>query len=158
LPLTSTAPAITTSSTVPSLAGTSAPGTAPSLVVPPIDATSGLYDSGTFDYGAPIFAGAFGDFPARLYKLVVPSGRDVTVTLNWNSAEDLGAYWFAADGVTEPEDLAPADDGGAGAHPEVVTNTFAPGTYLLAVVSFSATVPPWIGISLTSSATPPPAP
>ena len=156
LPLPSTAPAITTSSTVPSLAGTGAPGTAPALAVPPIGGVTALYDSGTFSYGAPIFGGAFGPFPSRLYRLVVPAGEDITVTLNWNSLEDLGVYWFAADGVTEPEELGPADDGGAGAHPEGVTNTFTAGTYLLAVVNFSATTPPWIGLKLETSATPPP--
>ena len=157
LPLPSSAPAITTSATVPSLAGTNTPGTAPALAVPAIGAVTALYDSGTFGYAAPIFGGAFGTFPSRLYRLVVPAGQDITVTLNWNSPEDLGVYWFAADGITEPA-LDPADDGGAGAHPEGVTNTFTAGTYLLAVVSFSATTAPWIGLKLESSATPPPAP
>jgi hypothetical protein len=158
LPLPSTAPTLTTSSTVPSLAGTGAPGTAPPLTVPAIDATTGLYDSGTFDYQAPIFGGAFGTFPSRLYRLVVPTGRDITVTLNWNTGEDLGVYWFATDGTTEPPELGPADAGGAGAHPESVTNTFAAGTYLLAVVNFGPATPPWIGIKLQSTTTPPPAP
>jgi hypothetical protein len=158
LPLPSTAPAITTSATVPSLAGTGTPGTAPALAVPPVGGVTALYDSGTFDYAAPILGGAFGTFPTRLYRLVVPAGEDITVTLNWNTGEDLGVYWFAADGVTEPAELAPADDGGAGAHPESATNTFAAGTYLLAVVNFGPATPPWIGLKLETSATPPPAP
>jgi hypothetical protein len=154
LPLPSTAAALTTSATVPSLAGTGTPGTAPPLVVPAIGGASALYDSGTFDYQAPILGGAFGTFPSRLYRLVVPTGRDITVTLNWNSAEDLGVYWFATDGTTEPPELGPADAGGGGAFPESATNTFAAGTYLLAVVSFGPATPPWLGILLQSAATP----
>jgi hypothetical protein len=66
-------------------------------------------------------------------------------------------YWFAADGVTDPG-FDPADDLGAAGHPESVTNTFTAGTYLLAVVNFSTTTPPWIGLKLETSATPPPTP
>jgi hypothetical protein len=152
--LPSQAPDIQVTDVVPSASGTDAPGTAPSLTVPAPGTASQFFDSGTYDYQAPIFGGAFGLFPARLYKLVVPSDRDITVTVNWSSDEDLGAYWFAADGTTEPPELAPADDGLAGGHPESVTNTFAAGTYLLAVVNFSATDPVSISINLTAPAAP----
>ena len=158
LPLPSTAPTVTTSATVPSLAGTGAPGTAPAIPVPGIGATTGLYDSGTYTYAAPIFGGAFGTFPARLYRLVVPTGRDITVTIDWTTPQDLGAYFFAADGTTEPAELGSADAGGGGAHPESVTNTFAAGTYLLAIVNFGPGDPAWVKIELNGAATPPPAP
>ncbi len=55
------------------LAGTGAPGTAPPLTVPPVGETSTFFDGGTYDYPAPIFGGAFGNFPARLYSFTVPT-------------------------------------------------------------------------------------
>jgi hypothetical protein len=139
---------LTVGATVTPLAGTGAPGTAPAIAVPAVGQTTALIDGGTYDYAAPIFGGAFGTFPARLYKLVVPTGRDITVTINWNSGEDLGGYWFAADGTTEPPTLVAADAGGGGAFPETSTSTFAAGTYLLAVVNFGPADPPFISIQL----------
>ena len=135
------------------LAGTDAPGTAPALVVAPAGETSTLYDGGTFDYGAPILGGAFGDFPARLYSFTVPADGDFTVSLDWGSAEDLGVYYFLPDGTTETGSAA--DAGGGGAHPETSTSTFTAGTYLMAVVNFSPTNPAFFSIQLTTE---PPAP
>lgn len=130
------------------LAGTDAPGTAPALVVAPSGETSTLYDGGTFDYGAPILGGAFGDFPARLYSFTVPADGGFTVTLDWGSAEDLGVYYFETDGTTETGSAA--DAGGGGAHPEASTSTFTAGTYLMAVVNFSPTNPPFFSIQFTT--------
>jgi hypothetical protein len=139
---------LTIGSTITPLAGTDAPGTAPSIAVPAIGETTALIDGGTYDYPAPIFGGAFGLFPSRLYKLVVPSGRDITVTITWGSGDDLGGYWFAADGTTEPPTLNAADAGGGGASPESSTSTFAAGTYLLAIVNFGPGDPPFFSIQL----------
>ncbi len=140
LTLPSSAGAVTWSSTVTPLNGTDDPATAPSIAVPAVGFSTLLTDAGSYDYGAPIFGGAFGLFPSRLYKVVVPSDRDITITLDWATNDDLGAYWFAADGTTEPG-FDPADDGGAGAHPETVTNTIPAGTYILAIVNFDVTSP-----------------
>ena len=139
---------LTVGTTFTPLAGTGAPGSAPSIAVPAVGETTGLIDGGTYDYGAPIFGGAFGLFPARLYKLVVPTGRDITVTINWASGDDLGGYWFASDGTTEPPELNAADAGGGGAFPESSTSTFAAGTYLLAIVNFGPGDPPFFSIQL----------
>ena len=139
---------VTVGATVTPLAGTDAPGTAPSIAVPAVGATTAIIDGGTYGYQAPIFGGAFGTFPSRLYKLTVPSGRNITVTINWNSGDDLGGYWFASDGTTEPPALNPADAGGGGAHPETSTSTFAAGTYLLAIVNFGPADPPFFSIQL----------
>jgi hypothetical protein len=79
----------------------------------------------------------------------------VTVTLNWASGDDLGVYWFAADGVTEPAGLNPADAGGGGATPESSTSTFAPGSYRLAVVNFGPGDPTFFSIRLDGAVTPP---
>jgi hypothetical protein len=132
------------------LAGTGAPGTAPELTVAPPGETSTLFDGGTFDYAAPIFGGAFGDFPSRLYRLTVPADGDFTVSQDWGSAEDLGVYYFLPDGTTETGSAA--DGGGGGAHPEASTSAFTAGTYLMAVVNFNATNPPFFSIQLTTEA------
>lgn len=150
LPATTT---VTTATTFTPKSGTDTPGGAPAIAVPAPGETTLLIDGGTYDYAAPIFGGAFGDFPARLYKFDVAAGEDVTVTLNWASGEDLGVYWFAADGTTEPAGLAPADDGGAGAHPESSTSTFAPGSYRLAVVNFSGSDPAYFSLRLDGAET-----
>ena len=128
----------------PPLEGTGDPTTAP-----PIDLNTVVFDAGTFDYQAPIFGGQFGLFPARLYKVVIPADADVTVTIDWPSDQDLGGYWFAEDGVTEPG-FDPADNGGAGAHPETVTNHMPAGTYLLAVVNFGEGDPPVFTIKVSN--------
>jgi len=134
----------------PPLEGTGSVATAPELPVPDVGSSTTTFDAGTFDYAAPIFGGQFGLFPARVYKLVVPTDRDITVTLDWPSDEDLGAYWFAADGTTEPG-FDPSDNGGEGDHPETATNTIPAGTYILAIVNFNATNPPVFTIKLDSN-------
>jgi hypothetical protein len=127
---------LTAGTTVPSQGGTGAVGTAPTISVP-----TTFFDSGTFDYAAPLFGTTF---PARLYKFTIPADGDYDVTLDWASGEDLGVYYFEADGSTEAG--TPADDNGAGGHPEGSTSTFAPGTYLMAIVNFSATDPAFFSI------------
>jgi hypothetical protein len=153
LPTTPLSLETTTELTVPPvvpLAGTDDPATAPPLSVPDEDGeTSFFFDGGTFDYGAPIFGGAFGEFPSRLYSFTIPADGDYTITIDWEGGvEDLGGYIFLPDGTTEPGN-APADAGGEGAHPESATSTFTAGEYRLAVVNFSATNPPSFTIQLT---------
>ena len=126
---------ITASSTITPLGGTDAPGTAPSMLIPGL-----LFDAGT--YG---FASANG--PARLYSFTIPADGDYDTTLDWASAEDLGAYFYQTDGATAAGD--PADAGGGGAHPETVTNTFTAGTYLVGVTNFSATDPVSFSLKIT---------
>ncbi len=128
------------------LAGTDAPGTAPALTVPEVGATSTLYDGGTFDYAAPLFGTTI---PARLYSFTIPADGDYTVSLDWaGGVEDMGVYFFESDGTTETGSAA--DAGGGGAHPETSTSTFTAGTYLMAVVNFSATNPAFISIQFTA--------
>jgi len=129
------------------IAGTDAPVTAPLIAVPAVGATTLLHDGGTFAYDAPLFGTTF---KARLYKLVVPTGRDIAVTLTWKTGEDLGVYWFLADGTTEAAGLNPADakGGGAAGSPESSTSTFAAGTFLLAVVTFDNEVLPLFQIKM----------
>jgi hypothetical protein len=141
---------VTVGAVVPQ-AGTGAPGTAPAVTIQAVGGSTVFFDGGTYDYPAPILAGAFGNFPARLYKFTVAAPTTLTVTLNWPSPEDLGIYYFLANGTTET--AAPADGASA---PESGTNTFVAGTYLIAIVNFAATNPAWFSLSVTTE--PPAAP
>jgi len=130
------------------LAGTGSPASAPALTIPAEGSTAVFFDGGTYDYGAPILGGQFGAFPSRLYKITVADSTTLTTTVDWPSPEDMGIYFFESNGTTETG--TPGDAGGGGAHPEATTNTFAPGTYLMAVVNFGDTNPPYIAISVTT--------
>jgi hypothetical protein len=130
------------------LAGTGSPGTAPAVTIAPEGGTTAFFDGGTYDYQAPILGGAFGTFPSRLYSITVADSTTLTTTVDWPSPEDLGIYFFESNGTTETG--APGDAGGGGAHPESTTNTFAPGTYLMAVVNFNATNPPYFALIVTT--------
>jgi hypothetical protein len=136
-----TVDAITASSTITPLAGTDAPGTAPALpLVPGL-----LVDAGPYGGSAELAPGQ--SFPTRWYSFTIAEDGDYDITLDWASAEDLGAYFFLPDGTTAAGD--PADAGGGGAHPETVTNTFTAGTYLVGVVNFSATDPASFSLKIT---------
>ncbi|MEO7136106.1 MAG: hypothetical protein ABI037_00140 [Gemmatimonadales bacterium] len=135
--------------TVTPLEGTESPATAPEITVPGAGGSVTVNDAGSFDYPAPIFGGAFGTFPSRLYKVVITGTFPLTVTLAWPTGQDLGAYWFNADGVGEPVAGNPADSGGGGASPEASTSTLPPGTYLLAVVNFGSGNPPVFQLTLS---------
>lgn len=145
--LSLTAPSIdpVTVAAVTPQAGTGSTSTAPTLTVAPPGGTTTFYDGGTYDYGAPLFDTSI---PARLYKFTVPADGDFTVTIDWTSPEDLGVYYFEADGSTETGSAA--DAGGGGAHPESSTSTFTAGTYFMAVVNFSGTNPPFYSIQFTT--------
>jgi hypothetical protein len=125
--------------------GTNSPASAPTLTLPaPGGPALAFFDGGTYDFSAP-------DGPARLYKFVVTAPVVLSTTVDWPSPEDLGLYFYAADAATAAGD--PADAGGGGAHPETVDNTFAPGTYYMAVINFNAptTNPPYYGIQITAA-------
>ncbi len=131
------------------LSGTGAPGSAPSITIGDVGTTTAFYDGGTFDYPAPIFEGAFGLFPSRLYKITVAAPTTLTVALDWPSPEDLGIYFFNADAVTETGD---AFDGSTA--PEGGDVTLAPGTYYMAIVNFNETNPPYFSLSVTTGEPP----
>jgi hypothetical protein len=141
---------VVTVGAVTPLAGTGSPGTAPAITIAPVGGTTLFFDGGTFDYQAPIFGGAFGTFPSRLYNITVSDSTTLTTTVDWPSPEDLGIYFFLADGVAEIG--SPGDAGAGGVHPETTTNTFAPGSYRMAIVNFNATNPPYFSLSITTEA------
>jgi hypothetical protein len=135
-------------------AGTGSTGTAPALTIAPGTSTT-FFDGGTYDYTAPlVFSGVAGTFPtpSRLYKITVPGpdSLSVTTTVDWPSPEDLGLYFFASNGTTLVGKAA--DNGGGGVHPETVTNTFGPGTYFMAVCNFSATLPAYFSLAVSTAA------
>jgi hypothetical protein len=80
---------------------------------------------------------------------VITGSFALTVTVDWPTGQDLGVYWFNADGVGEPAAGNPADAGGGGASPESSTSTVPAGTYLLAVVNFGAGNPPVFQLTLS---------
>jgi hypothetical protein len=139
--------AITVAAVTP-LEGTGTPATAPTITMPGPGGSTTINDAGTFDYAAPIFGGAFGLFPARLYKIVVPAPLALTVTVAWPTGQDLGVYYFAADGTTEPPEGNPADCCGAGVTPESSTSSLLAGTYILAVVNFGVGDPPVFSLTI----------
>jgi hypothetical protein len=128
------------------LAGTGSAASAPALTLAPEGSTTVFFDGGTYD--ASVSFGASGTFGARMYKITVADTTTLTTTVDWPSAEDLGIYLFQSNGTTAFG--AAGDDGAGGEHPESVTNTFPPGTYIMAIVNFNTTNPPYIGISVTT--------
>jgi hypothetical protein len=130
------------------LSGTESAAGAPPITIQPPGGSTLFFDGGTFDYQAPILGGQFGTFPARLYKITVADTTTLTTTVDWPSPEDLGIYFFQSNGTTETG--SPGDAGGGGAHPETTTNTFAPGTYLMAIVNFNATNPAYFALTITT--------
>ena len=149
LPLTSTAPAITTSSTVPALPGTGSTATAPPIPVPALDGTTGLYDAASFPadllgQGAPI---------DQVYRVVITTAGDYTFTLNWDGAADVDAYICAVADCSDADFFA-----ATAAHPEVGTLTLTPGTYYFVAELFAGDPPTWLSIKLEHTATPPAVP
>jgi hypothetical protein len=127
------------------LSGTDAPGTAPAVTIPAAGAASTVFfDGGTFDFLA------FGSVPSRLYKIVVADTTTLTTAVDWPSGQDMGVYFFLADGATPFG--TPGDGADPAQHPEVTTNTFAPGTYMMAILNFSTTDPPYFGLTITQPA------
>ena len=126
------------------LAGTSSPSTAPAITIQPPGGSTLFYDGGPFD------GTAFG-FPTRYYKITVADTTGLTTTVDWPSPEDLGLYFFLADGTTDFG--SPGDAGGGGAHPESTDNVFPPGTYIMAVINFNTTVPPYYALTITTDPT-----
>jgi hypothetical protein len=146
IPLTSTAPQITTSSTVPSLPGTSTTASAPTLPVPALDGTSGLYDAGTFG-GDLLDQGAAID---QVYRVVISQAGDYTFTVGWPNAADVDLFLCGVADCSDADFFAASAD-----NPETGTLTLAPGTYYLAAELFAGDPPPWLSFRIDHTATPP---
>lgn len=133
---------VTVSSTVNSLAGTAAPGTAPTVGVPPEGLSNVVYDKGTFT-GADLSTD--GGVGAQYYKLVVADSADYTFTTDWDDP--------ASDIDMELCSDATCSDGGTFLgtgidKPETATTTLLPGTYYFDVVLFGGAAPGVISLTV----------
>ncbi|MEO8089626.1 MAG: hypothetical protein ABI703_04955 [Gemmatimonadales bacterium] len=139
LPLTSTAPAIAVSATVPSLAGTGSAATAPALVLPAVGGTTGLYDAGSFQ------ADIFGTNVDQVYRIVAPGASSYRVTVDWDNAADVDVALCNDAACTTPNFAA-----GTANHPESAVYTFTgAGTNYLVLDLFAGAVPAWVSIKIT---------
>jgi len=132
---------VTVSSTVPALAGTNAPGSAPSIAIPAAGSSTIVFDAGTFT-GADISTD--GGVGAQYYKLDITEAGDYTFTVNWNSADDIDMELCS--------DVTCSDGGafiGAGnTIPETDTVTLEPGTYYFDAVLFAGAAPGWVSLRI----------
>ena len=126
LTLPSSAPPITVSATVPTLAGTGDPGTAPSVITPAEGFSSLLVD-------LPPFNGV--DFVDAYYEFVVTKEGVYTITMDWDIGDDVDLYVCPAAGVATFDcDFTAA----TGAHPEIADYALTPGTYYIVADDFAA--------------------
>jgi hypothetical protein len=126
LTLPSTAPPITVSATVPTLAGTGDPGTAPSVITPDEGFSSLLVD-------LPPFNGV--DFVDAYYEFVVTEAGVYTITMNWDIGDDVDLLVCpAATVATFGCDFTAA----TGDHPESADFALDPGTYYIVADDFGA--------------------
>src|SRR5918995_107908 len=126
LTLPSTAPPITVSATVPTLAGTGDPSTAPSVLTPDEGFSSLLVD-------LPPFNGV--DIVDAYYEFVVTEAGDYTITMDWDIGDDVDLFFCPAAGVSTFDcdfQAATAD------HPEVGVYSLTPGTYYIVADDFAA--------------------
>jgi hypothetical protein len=104
--------------TVPTLAGSDAEGTAPTVSTPNVGETSSIYD-------APDYAASVDHF----YKLVVGTAGDYTITYNWTVGSDIDLFVC-------PAPIAPGFancdfTAATGNQPESATYSLTPGTYII---------------------------
>jgi hypothetical protein len=126
LTLPSSAPPVTVSSVVPTLAGTTDPGTAPTVLTPDEGFSSALSD-------LPPFNGA--DIVDAYYEFVVTEAGDYTITMNWDIGDDLDMYLCPAAGVATFDcDFQAA----LANHPEIGVYSLTPGTYYIVADDFAA--------------------
>jgi hypothetical protein len=125
---------LTISATVPAMAGTDDPATAPEITSPPPGGSGGFFDAGTF--GAAT-CGDNSGAPCQVYKFTLAADATFDVDLTWPNTADLGIYFMTADGSTETgqacDDLGNAADGGE----EACEITLPAGTYLAGIVSYA---------------------
>jgi hypothetical protein len=133
---------ITVGPNVTPLAGTDAPATAPTILIPPGTGVHVVEDVGPFP-GADITGD--GGIGARYYTFTTTETRTFDVLLDWNSTADLD-YVLCADVACAAADFT----GATGAKPENHTYTdLAAGTYYLAVVHWAGTAPTTATMTIT---------
>lgn len=148
---------LTISATVPAMAGTGDPATAPVITIPPPGASGGFFDAGTF--GAATCGGNSGA-PCQLYKFTLAAETTFDLTARWSNTADLGVYFTTADGITDTDQAC--DEHGnatdASGFAEHCVITLPAGTYLAAIVSYGPFYvpadpnPTWVGLAITTPA------
>lgn len=132
------------------LAGTAAPGTAPTFTAPLVGFVTAFFDAGTFT-GADVTGD--GGAGAQYYKIVIPEAGDYSISVNWDGVTDLDAF-LCVDAACSfaPPALGPTRIGPGNAQPETSILTLTPATYFLAIPSFHTTpleIPPRISVTIT---------
>lgn len=154
LTLPSTVASLTAGTTVPAIAGTGAPGSAPTITLPSTGEVRGIVDAGTFGYAG---CGDIG-VDCQIYKFILAADASVNVMGNWEGTSDVGIYFLASDGTTAAGDGAcDANGNGATAQPETCTEELTAGTYFMAVVPFGAFYSPaeanptWVQVRMSQT-------
>lgn len=126
---------VTVGSTVIELQGTGTNATAPLVAFPLSGEVSTTVDapSAWANNCAP------GVGFCRVYTIVVTDTTKFDAKITWNSTTDLGLYWLTPDGKTDIfGDFACDNFGVQAGGPESCTETIPPGTYLMAVPTFTS--------------------
>jgi hypothetical protein len=134
---------------VVSLAGTSAPGSAPAFTAPLVGFVTAFFDKGTFTGTDITPDAAFGSAGAQYYQIIIPEAGDYSISLNWDGPTDVDGFLCrdTACSVATISGIGPGT-----AQPETSIFTLAPGTYYLAAVSFHSTpaeIPPRVTVTIT---------
>jgi hypothetical protein len=128
---------------VAALAGTGAPGSAPTFTAPLIGFATAFFDAGTFT-GADVTGD--GGTGAQYYKIVIPEAGDYSFSVNWDGVTDLDAFLCADAACATISQI-----GNGTGQPEAGFLTLTPATYFLAIPSFHTLpveIPPRISVTI----------
>jgi hypothetical protein len=134
---------------VASLAGTSAPGSAPTFTAPLIGFVTAWFDKGTFAGADVTPDAALGSSGAQYYKIVIPEAGDYSISVSWDGPTDVDAF-LCTDAACTPATVTQIGTGGGS--PEASILTLAPATYFLGLPAFFAVpaeIPPRLGVTIS---------
>jgi hypothetical protein len=113
---------VTVPEEIPTLPGSDAPATAPSLTTPALGEASVLFDMPDFESTLD-----------RFYKLTITTAGTYTITMDWNIGDDVDMFLCPAPGdITGSCDFQAA----TGDHPEIGEYALAPGDYWVVADDF----------------------
>jgi hypothetical protein len=134
---------VTVNNTVPAIAGTDDPGTAPVVVTLPTSGPTGFIDQGDFS-GADNLGGGGGN---QNWRFTLTAARTVRFTMDWANASDIDFYLVNGSFTAF---VGSTSASATGAQPETQTvANLAAGTYYIVGVNFlDGPVPAWIKMTL----------